>query len=262
MGEPKPMRHAGDTRARLYVEGSLDAGGEVPLAAGQAHYLLRVLRLEPGTLVAAFNARDGEWRCRIVAAGRGQASLAVADRLRAPTAEADLWLAFAPVKKARLDMLVEKATELGIARLMPVMTRNTDAARVNVDRLRAQVVEASEQCERLTVPAVADTVPLPQLLSEWPDGRPLLVADETGGGRPLAEVLRGFAHGASGGVLVGPPGGFAAAELDEMRKLPFAVFVGLGPRILRAETAALSAIAVWQALIGDWQGHASGRVRD
>lgn len=254
-------RHAGDTRARLFIDAPLAADGAIALAPEHAHYLRRVLRLEAGTPVAVFNGRDGEWRCVVESLGKSAGSLAVTTRLRAQTQPPDLWLAFAPMKKARLDFLIEKAVELGVTRLLPVMTRNTDAARVNTERLRAQAVEAAEQCERLCVPAVADTVSLAVLLAGWPVERPLLVGDETGTGAPIAAAAQGLGR-RDAGFLIGPPGGFDAGELDALRKQSFVSLVGLGPRILRAETAALSAIAVWQAVAGDWRGDVPDRARD
>lgn len=241
-----------ETKARLYVAAPLAAGEAVDLPPAQAHYLVHVLRLAPGDGVALFNGRDGEWRAEVAGLAKNRCRLELAAPLRPQVAEPDVWLAFAPLKKDRTDFLVEKATELGAARLLPVFTRHTAAGRVNLERLAAQATEAAEQCERLSVPEVAEPVTLEKLLASWPADRPLFVPDETGGGEPLPHVLAARPGLAAWGFLVGPEGGFAATELDALARLPFAVRVGLGPRILRAETAALAALALGQAALGDW----------
>jgi 16S rRNA (uracil1498-N3)-methyltransferase len=176
--------------------------------------------------------------------------------VRDQVAEPDLWLCFAPVKRARIDYIAEKATELGVSVLQPIVTQHTIVERVNVERLRANAVEAAEQTERLSVPEVRAPVDLTRLLGEWPAGRRLLMCDETGGGRPIAEMLTGLdadARAAPWAIVIGPEGGFAAAELDALRRIKDVTAVGLGPRILRADTAALAALSVWQSLIGDWR---------
>jgi 16S rRNA (uracil1498-N3)-methyltransferase len=238
--------------ARLFVEADLAAGLSVGLAAPQTHYLRTVLRLAPGDAVALFNGRDGEWLARIDALGRGSGSAVVAARRREQRAEGDLWLAFAPIKRARVDFLVEKATELGASELRPVWTRRTAVERVNLERLRLVAVEAAEQSERLTVPLLHAPVALDRLAAEWPTGRRLLLLDESGASPPVAEALAGAPAGLWA-VLVGPEGGFAETELDALKKLPFVCPVGLGPRVLRADTAALAGLAVFQALRGDWR---------
>lgn len=242
-------------KPRLFVTAGLAEGAGVELAAGQAHYLGRVLRLGGGDPVRVFNGRDGEWRARVDRLSRDRGRLTVAQRLRPQGTESGPWLAFAPIKKAAIDFVAAQATELGVSRLWPVFTRNTDVKRVNTERLRANAVEAAQQCGRLSVPEVADPVALEGLIAGWPAGRRLLVADETGGGRPLAEVLSSLAGGPPGGwgVLVGPEGGLARSELDGLGKLAFVTLVGLGPRILRAETAAVATLACLQAWAGDWR---------
>jgi len=239
--------------ARLFVAHDLPAES-VGLGAPQAHYLLHVLRLSRGDRIALFNGRDGEWAARIEGFGRGWGTLALEGQLRPQDAAPDLWLCFAPIKRARLDFLIEKATELGVAKLWPIMTRHTGVDRVNLDRLRATAVEAAEQSERLTLPAVDPPVTLDALIAAWPAGRRLLHCDESGGGRPIAEALAGEATAGPWAILTGPEGGFARAELDALRRLPFVTPVGLGPRVLRADTAALAAIAVFQALSDDRSG--------
>ena len=243
---------------RLFVETDLEAGVPVGLAATQAHYLRSVLRLPVGSGTRLFNGRHGEWAARIDAIGKGWASVVPTERRRPQTPPSSLRLAFAPVKKTRLDFIVEKATELGVGALQPVMTRRTDVARVNLDRLRVNAVEAAEQCERLDVPVVGDPQPLDRFLSEWPPGRLLLACAEAGTAGPLA-LAAAESAGQAVTVLVGPEGGFDAAELDALRDLPFCRAVGLGPRVLRTETAAAAALAIVQALAGDGADRPHGR---
>ena len=221
------------------------------LAPEQAHQLRSVLRRSVGHAVTLFNGRDGEWSGHIATLGRNACEVSVTDRLRPQQAEIDLWLVFAPVKRAPLEYLLEKATELGVSAFHPVMTRHTVIERLNLDRLRAQAREAAEQSERLTVPAIAAPQPLDQLLAGWPPERRLILCDETGTAPSLAAALQAMTP-APLAVLTGPEGGFAETELDALRKLPFVSPVGLGPRVLRSETAALAAVAVVQALAGDW----------
>lgn len=239
---------------RLYLPVALTEGGAATLDAAQAHRLRHVLRLGPGAAVAGFNATDGEFLCRVVELGRSRGTLTIERRLRAPEAEADLWLLFAPIKRLRLDWLIEKGTELGVAVFVPVMTVRTQPERINSERLMAHGVAAAEQSERLSAPQIRGAAPLSAVLAAWPGERRLIVCDETGGGTPIAEALTDFPAGASAALLVGPEGGFAETELDALRKLPFVTTVGLGPRVLRAETAALAALAAFQAIAGDWGG--------
>ncbi len=239
-------------KARLYVPHELAGGSTVGVGAAQAHYLKHVLRLVAGAPVKLFNGRDGEWLARIDGLGKGWASLQVVERLRDQAAEPDLWLLFAPIKRARLDFLVQKAVELGVSVLWPVFTAHTDVARVNTERLAANAIEAAEQCERLTVPELRQPARLEHALAGWPEGRRLMVCAESGDATPIHEFLHGEGRDRPWAVLSGPEGGFSEGELDGLRKLPFASHVGLGPRVLRAETAALAALACWQAVLGDW----------
>lgn len=238
---------------RLYIAAPLTAGGAASLDDAQAHRLRNVLRLAPSAAVAAFNPRDGEYLCRILELSRGGGRLEAIEMLRAPAPEPDLWLAFAPIKRARLDWLVEKATELGVAALLPVWTARTQPERINIGRLAAHATAAAEQSERLSVPEICEAQPLDRLIADWPGGRRLLVCDETGAGAPIAAALAGFASDGPAALLVGPEGGLAETELDALRKLPFVINVSLGPRVLRAETAAVAALAVFQAVAGDWR---------
>ncbi|BAE49048.1 16S rRNA (uracil(1498)-N(3))-methyltransferase [Paramagnetospirillum magneticum] len=239
-------------RFRLFVEAPLSAGMAVALTRDQTHYLASVMRAAVGELVLLFNGRDGEWLARIAALAKAGAALVPESQTRPQAPEPDLWLLAAPLKKDRTDLVVEKAAELGVSRLWPVFTRRTNAGRVNADRLHAHLVEAAEQCERLTVPDLAEPAALDKVLAGWPAERVLLFLDEGGGGVPLAEVLNGLS-GQKLALLVGPEGGFDGEERRLIASRPFARAVGLGPRILRAETAAIAALAVVQALNGDWQ---------
>lgn len=242
--------------SRLFVEADLSAGGEAPLPEAQVHYLRNVMRRADGAPLLLFNGRDGEWRATLEGRGRKAAVAHVGERTREQIAEPDVWLCFAPVKRARIDYIAEKATELGVALLQPVLTHNTIVERVNVERLRANAIEAAEQTERLTVPEVRPPLELARLLAGWPSDRRLLMCDETGGGPPIAATLSGLddkARQAPWAIVIGPEGGFAEAELAALRRIKDVTPVGLGPRILRADTAALAALACWQAIIGDWQ---------
>ncbi len=239
---------------RLYVAAGLASNVEVELDRAHAHYLRSVLRLDAGAAIAAFNATDGEWLCRVAEFGKRGARLMVEAQLREPEPEAepDLWLIFALIKRAPLDWLVEKATELGVAVLLPVWTARTHAERVNLDRLRAHAVEAAEQSERLSVPELRTPERLDRLLAAWPRARRLVVCDESGAGEPISDAAARLPPGPVA-LLVGPEGGFDETELDAIGKLSFVTRVGLGPRVLRAETATLAAVAVFQAIAGDWR---------
>jgi 16S rRNA (uracil1498-N3)-methyltransferase len=242
--------------SRLFVGADLSAGSEAPLDEAQVHYLRHVMRREDGAPLVLFNGRDGEWRATFEGRGKKAAVARATERTREQTAEPDVWLCFAPLKRARIDYVAEKATELGVAVLQPIVTRHTIVERVNLERLRANAVEAAEQTERLSVPEVRAPVELARLLADWPVGRRLLVCDETGGGPPIAVALAGLdaaARAAPWAIVIGPEGGFEETELAALRRISDVMAVGLGPRILRADTAALAALACWQALVGDWQ---------
>jgi 16S rRNA (uracil1498-N3)-methyltransferase len=226
---------------RLFVEPSLTAGAEVVVSPAQSHYLAHVMRRAVGGTVVVFNGRDGEWQADIAALRGDRATLVVAHRLRPQAPEADIWLAFAPLKRDATDLLVQKATELGAAALLPVTTARTNTPRINRQRLAAIAIEAAEQCERLTVPDVRDLVDLSTLLRDWPAARRLVVAMERHDAPHAA-----FAAGPSG-LMVGPEGGFTERELDVLRAHPFVVAASLGPLILRAETAAIVGLALLQA---------------
>lgn len=240
------------TVTRLYHNATLAAGGGVALDADQVHYLKHVLRLAPGARITLFNGSDGEWWAEIESLGRREGSARLLELRRAPRPEPDLWLVFAPLKRARIDYLVEKATELGVGALQPVITERTMVERVNLDRLRAHAREAAEQTERLSLPLIHEPQPLAAVLADWPADRPLLLCDETGAAPPIGAALPQRQPG-PWAVLIGPEGGFSDSELDALRELPFVCAVGLGPRVLRADTAAIAALAVLQAFLGDWR---------
>lgn len=270
-------------RIRLHVEQPLGTGQAVALAPGQAHYLGSVMRQVPGDTVLLFNGADGEWRARLTHADRRGARLLCEEQTRPQGAPPDLWLLFAPLRRERTAFLVEKAVELGAARLLPFITRRTNAERLRLDRERAHAIEAAEQCGATWVPEVATPRPMAQILAEWPHGRQLFWADEARAGaggdastsadgcrRPDTGPEEGSPEepeeGAAGreacglgsgrpgpaAILIGPEGGFDAGERAALAGLPFVRPFGLGPRILRAETAALAALALWQARFGDW----------
>ncbi len=234
-------------KTRLYVTADLGEGVAVALDEGQSHYLLHVLRAKTGNRVSLFNGRDGEWLAEISAAKRA-VTASCRKQVRAQDGAPDLWLAFAPIKKTPADYLVQKAAELGVSVLQPVFTRRTIVTRVNLERMAANAVEAAEQSERLTVPQVREPLDFDKLLATWPKERRLYFCDEGSDAKPLAQV----AQPGPAAILTGPEGGFDPAERDALRALPFVTPVTLGPRILRADTAALAALAVWQSVAGDW----------
>jgi 16S rRNA (uracil1498-N3)-methyltransferase len=240
-----------DAKVRLYVGQPLGPGQPVALSRDQAHYLFAVMRLGPGAGVLVFNGRDGEWRADVTEAGRRGGALVCAVQTRPLQMPPDLWLIFAPIKKARTDFIVEKAAELGAARILPVQTAHTNSERIRQDRLQAHAVEAAEQCGGTYVPEVADLQPLARLLDRWPAGRRILWCNEHLAG--VAEALpRGGAPG-PWAILIGPEGGFSQAEQDRLAAMPQVVQASLGPRILRADTAAVAALTLWQSVLGDWK---------
>lgn len=232
---------------RLFVEETLSDGAALTLEGAQANYLANVLRLASGGQVKLFDDRTGEWLAEIAEAGKKRVSLSILRQLRPREPVPDLWLLFAPIKRGRIDWIAEKATELGAARLVPVITRRTIVDRVNVDRLRAHAVEAAEQCDRTALPEIAEPEKLERLLRDWPAERSLLFADEQGG-----EPLTRAAAPPPAAILIGPEGGFTEEERDMIRDLPQTRPVSLGPRILRAETAAVAALSLWMGTSGDW----------
>jgi 16S rRNA (uracil1498-N3)-methyltransferase len=242
---------------RLYVDAPLTAGGKVPLDPAQAHYLRNVLRLKAGDGVLVFNGREGEWRATLADSGKRALALAVGERERAQTKALDLAYWFAPLKHARLDYMVQKAVEMGASRLQPVLTRHTQAARVNLERMRANAIEAAEQCGILTLPEIAEPAALDRVLAARDPARLLVFCDEDAELKdPVAALTAArAAHGAGDlalAVLIGPEGGFAEDERAALIKAPNVVRLALGPRILRADTAAVAAMALVAAVLGDW----------
>ena len=233
---------------RLFVRQPLGEGALIDLDAAQANYLGNVLRLKHAAELLVLDGSSGEWLARVAEASKKRMTLAVERRTRGPETIPDVWLAFAPVKRAQTDWLVEKATELGVARLIPVMTQRTVAERVKLERLEAIAIEAAEQCGRTRLPDISEPQALKQLLGGRDPGRKLYFADE-GGGAPPADAFR---PGPSL-ILTGPEGGFSDDERAAIRAADNAVPISLGPRILRAETAALASLAVYMALAGDWR---------
>lgn len=237
-----------NAKVRLYVEHPLGEGQPLPLSREQAHYLFGVMRLTRGDVVALFNGRDGEWQAEVTEAGKKGGTLTCLRQSAPLMLPPDLWLCFAPIKKARTDFIVEKATEMGARRIVPVGTEYTNSERIRQDRLQAHAIEAAEQCCGTFVPEVADLTRLDRLLSDWPEDRQLMFCDESAVGQTLS--LQGSAG--PWAILIGPEGGFSPAERERLRALPFARPVALGPRILRADTAAVAALALWQTTFGDW----------
>jgi 16S rRNA (uracil1498-N3)-methyltransferase len=238
---------------RLYVDAPLAAGAKVTLEASQVNYLRNVLRRKAGEAVLVFNGRDGEWRGTLAEAGKRNVLLVVEKLIRAQTAAPDLHYLFAPLKHARLDYMVQKAVELGVSRLQPVLTRHAQVARVNLDRMRANALEAAEQCGILTLPEVAQPVTLDRMIAERDPGRMLVFCDEDAEVKDPIAALSALRPSEALAVLIGPEGGFAEDERAALVALPNVLRLALGPRILRADTAAVAALALVNAAVGDWR---------
>jgi 16S rRNA (uracil1498-N3)-methyltransferase len=236
---------------RLYVPDNLAEGRAVEPNAAQTHYLVNVLRLADGAEILLFNGRDGEWRATLAQAGKKKVKLTPVERTRMQPPLPDLLYCFAPLKQGRLDYLAQKAVEMGAGVLQPVITQHTQVARLGIDKLQANAIEAAEQCGILAIPQVREPVRLEQLLADWDAGRRLIFCDESAGTNNPLPALQGIEERRLG-LLVGPEGGFSDAERKELHALPFVTAIPLGPRILRADTAAVAALAVVQATIGDW----------
>jgi 16S rRNA (uracil1498-N3)-methyltransferase len=242
-----------DFRApRLWVSENLVAGAGIDLDRQQANYLGNVLRLGEGASILVFNGRDGEWRARIGRSDRRTLSLLIEEQVRAQRSGPDIHYVFAPLKRARLDYVVQKATEMGVAELRPVITRRTIAARVNLERMRANVIEAAEQCGILHIPRIEELQRLERVLADWDPHRTLVFCDE---GAPVGDPIAALKAARPGpaAVLIGPEGGFEPAERAAVLRLPCVVRLTLGPRIMRADTAAVAALALVNAVLGDWR---------
>jgi 16S rRNA (uracil1498-N3)-methyltransferase len=234
---------------RLFVTQKLEAGAAIRLDGNPAHYLARVMRAQAGDIVILCDDQTGEWAARVSDVSKRDVVLEVAEMLRPREAVPDLWLCPALLKKDRFDLILEKATELGAARIQPVITRRCVADKLNLERARAITIEAAEQCARTALPVLDDPVKLDALLTGWPEERALFFADENGG-EPAAQAFA--AHAGPAAILTGPEGGFDDAERERIRAHPAARPISLGPRILRGETAAIAALAVWMTRAGDW----------
>jgi 16S rRNA (uracil1498-N3)-methyltransferase len=238
-------------KIRLFVDAALGAGQSVDLTRDQAHYLFGVMRLGPGGRVALFNGHAGEWAAEVTEANKRGGRLTCLGQSAPQLDPPDLWLVFAPIRKARTDFIVEKAAEMGAARILPVQTDFTNADRIHRDRLQAHAVEAAEQCGGTYVPPVADLQKLDRLLDTWPEERRIMFADESLVGQSSA-LGADMARGAPWAIFIGPVGGFSEPERKRLRAMPQAHPVSLGPRILRADTAAVAALTLWQSALGDW----------
>lgn len=239
-------------KVRLHVEAALGPNARITPSPEQAHYLLHVMRAKAGERVSLFNGRDGEWRATISEVAKRNCTLVCETQTAPQTQAPDLWLVFAPIKKTPSDYLAQKATELGVRVLQPVFTRRTIVTRVNLERMRANAIEAAEQSGRTDIPETREPLPLEKLLANWPTERKLLFCDEAGDAPTIAEALNS-SRNEPWAILTGPEGGFDPKERELIRAVFSVVPVTLGQRILRADTAALAALAVWQSLAGDWR---------
>lgn len=242
-----------DFRAqRLFVPDDLAGARRIAATQEQANYLLNVLRLKDGEAILVFNGRDGEWRAKVARSGRKGCALEIEARVREQTPLPDLHYLFAPLKHARLDYMVQKAVEMGAGRLCPVLTQFTQVARVNLERMRANVIEAAEQCGVLAIPEVDEQKKLADLLANWDAKRRLFFCDEAAPTASPAEAMKGLPRGPAA-LLIGPEGGFSDSERADLLRKPYVTALSLGPRILRADTAAVAALALVQSFIGDWR---------
>lgn len=248
-------------RIRLFLGQSLSPGALLELGEKHSHYLGHVLRLQAGDRLQVFNGKDGEWLAEISELRKKKGALTLLEQRREQGPEPDLWLVFAPIKHKATEYLAQKATELGVSVLQPVITRHTAVTRVNTERLRANAIEAAEQCERLTVPDVREPVKFDRLFGDWPQDRRLVYGDETGEGLPVKEALTEARPG-KWAALTGPEGGFAAEELDFLRRMPGSLGAGLGPRVMRADTAAVAALTCLQVFTGDWNARPRWQTRE
>ena len=240
---------------RLYNNDDLSQGVAVAVSPEQAHYLQNVMRLKVGDIVRLFNERGGEWHCVIDTVSKRSLYLVARERLRLPAPEPDVWLCCAPIKKAHFDYMIEKATELGVAVIQPILTARTQIREVNVERARSIAIEAAEQSERLSIPDMRAPKTLKDLLAAWPEERTLFACAELGAAVPVHQALTSAPSSPQAAIITGPEGGFTPEELQQLRQAPNAIPVRLGPRILRADTAALAALSLWQGVCGDWTTH-------
>jgi len=260
------MSTAPHTWPRLFVPDALAESASLELDSKASHYLSQVMRVREGDSIRLFNGRDGEWRATLAQAPKGKKSgafLHVENLLRSQTEEPDLWLCAAPIKRHFFDFAIMKATELGAAVIQPVLTERTQIRDVNIEHCRAIAIEAAEQSERMTLPEIREPIPLEKLLAAWPAKRLAIICAEHGQAQPIVQALAGPLASArpAAALFTGPEGGYTTEEIERIRNLPEALAVRLGPRILRADTAALAALSCWQAVCGDWQRR-DGETRD
>ncbi len=247
-----PAMNDNRTRIRLFVDYDLEQGCAVPATQDQHNYLRRVMRRKDGYTVALFNGRHGEWRASIAYESKSRCMMVVHETLRPQRTPPDVWLLFAPVKATPMNNIARMSTELGVGRICPVLTEHTNVARVNTARLRVNAVEAAEQSTRLNIPIVEEPVRFGDLLKDWDPARRIILCAEAGQAEPVPDALSQISPGGPWAVMTGPEGGFSESELDGMAKLPFVTAVRLGPRILRADTAAAAVLVCWQNHLGDW----------
>lgn len=238
---------------RLYIGSDLDQGRAVTIDSGQSHYLQHVMRLKAGDVVRLFNGRDGEWLAGASIPSKRKLELVIQKKLRAQMPEPDLWLCCAPIKRAHFEYMIEKATELGVSTIRPILTMRTEVRDVNSERCSKIAIEAAEQSERLSIPAIQKPLGLKKLIAEWPSDRVPLVCAEWGDAIHVHGAFMDprLKH-AKAGIFTGPEGGFVAEEFAALKQIKDAIFIRLGPRILRADTAAIAALSCWQAMQGDW----------
>lgn len=249
------MAYSDSRLQRLFIRAVLSPGARAELDRAQAHYLINVLRLGDGSPILVFNGRDGEFRAALTSVGKRGQALEIGEHVRVQPATSDLRYLFAPLKHARLDYMIGKAVEMGVSRLTPVLTQHAQVGRINLERMEANAIEAAEQCGILSLPRIDEPVSLESLLDGWTEGEPerrIVFCDE-GDGRADPLAVLAAAPKAPLAVLVGPEGGFSDGERERLRSLPFVTPLPLGPRILRADTAAVAALALVQAAMGDWR---------
>lgn len=240
------------TLPRLYLDAPMALASVIALDKAQAHYLGTVLRKSVGDSVRIFNGREGEWRAEITSLDKKRGELKAIEQLRLAQSCPDIWLCFAPVRKHRNSFIFEKGTELGVSRFQPVVTARTQFPKMKMDKDKAQIIEAAEQTERLDIPIVRAGVTLTELLSGWDKARTLIFADEAGDAQKAEALMSTLSPAAPCAILIGPEGGFTPEERESLRSKPYVRPVSLGPRILRADTAALSLLTLWQSHLGDW----------
>jgi 16S rRNA (uracil1498-N3)-methyltransferase len=246
-------------KTRLFTTASLKKGALLDLEQEQSHYLLNVMRRKVGDKICIFNSIDGEWLAQIAECGKKTCQLLLVEQILSQKTSPDIWLCFAPVKNAPIANIVQKATELGASLLQPVITKHTIVNKINDKRLSAIAIEAAEQCERLDVPQIMEIITLEKLLASWDDARQLIVCDESGAGKPMVEALKELKSNGKYAVLIGPEGGFSQSEFALLRKQPYVTAISMGPRILRADTAAIVALAGVFSILGDWDEKPSFR---